>query len=109
MPSLTLGHQLARELSRRGNWRRFFTIARYRELRRLDSLEELDAFLRRTGYRCVRISDNVDEMADDIVIERSKRGTLAPVAVGIFAPLVGLVLIPLMLLWRAMWKEDESS
>lgn len=106
MTQLTLGHRLARELSRRGNWRRYFSIARYRDLRRVDSVDDLADFLDRTGYRGARASGNVDEVADDIVIERSKSGTLAPVAVGIFAPVVGLLLIPFMLVWRAMWRED---
>ena len=109
MRKLTLGHQLARELSRRGNWRRFFAVARYRELRRIDSVDELADFLDRTGYRCVRASANIDEVADDLVIERNKSGTLAPVAVGLFAPLFGILLIPVMLLWRAMWKDDERQ
>ena len=106
MYQLTLGHRLARELTRRGNWRSYFTIAGYRELRRIDSVDELADFLDRSRYRCVRASAKAEEVADDIVIERSNSGTLTPVAVGLVAPLVGMLLIPVMLLWRAMWRNE---
>jgi hypothetical protein len=109
MTQLTLGHRLARELTRRGNWRSFFTVAGYRELRLIDSVDDLADFLDRSRYRCVRASANVDEVADDIVIEQSKSGTLAPAAIGLFAPFVGIMLIPVMLLWRALWRNEKDE
>jgi len=50
MAEVPLGHRLCRELNRRGNRRAFFHLARYRELRRIETVEELADFLDRAGY-----------------------------------------------------------
>ena len=63
MSDITLGHRLARELTRRGNRRAFFRSAQYRELRRIDSVDELADFLDRTGYGFARASENIDSVA----------------------------------------------
>lgn len=109
MTHLTLGHRLARELSRRGNRRAFFVTARYRELRRIDSVEELADFLDRTGYRGVRASADVDEVAGDIVDQRNAMPALAAGLFSLVFPLVGFLAVPLMLLWRTMWRDDGQA
>jgi hypothetical protein len=107
MSHLTLGHRLARELSRRGNRRAFFATARYRELRRIDSVDDLATFLDRTGYRGVRASADVDEVAGDIVDQRNARGALVAGLFSVVVPVVGFLGIPAMLLWRSLWKDDR--
>ncbi len=109
MSQLTLGHQLARELTGRGNWRRFFATARYRELRRIDSVDELAEFLDRTGYQYVRASGDVAEVADDIVVECNAPGVIDPAKIGLLNATVGLLLLPVLLVWRAIWRDDRES
>lgn len=104
---LTLGHRLARELSRRGNRRAYFVTARYRELRRIDSVEDLADFLDRTGYRGVRASADVDEVAGDIVDQRNATGALAAGLLSVVVPVIGFLAIPVLLVWKALWREDE--
>jgi len=108
MSETTLGHRLARELTRRGNWRAFFRIAQYRELRRIDSVDELAAFLDRTGYGLARASENIDEVADDIVIECDAPGLVDPAKVGLLWPLAGIILIPMMIVWRFLFGKPSD-
>lgn len=108
MSQLKLGHRLARELARRGNWRSFFATARYRELRQIDSVEDLAEFLDRTGYRRVRASTNVEEVAGDIVDQRHATRALLAGMFGLIAPVVALVFLPLILLWKAVWADDSG-
>jgi hypothetical protein len=105
MPEITLGHQLARELSRRGNRRRFFWTAQYRELRQIDSVEELAEFLDRTGYRCARASDDVQLVADDIETQCRAPGLISPAKAGLIDAALGLLLLPIVLVWRMIWRE----
>ena len=91
MPSIPLGHRLARELSRRGDRRAYFRTAQYRELRRIVSVEELADFLDRTGYKLVRASENIEQTADDIMLA-GKSGCLLDT--------LGLLLLPVVGCWR---------
>ena len=104
MPDITLGHRLARELARRGNRRRYFWTAQYRELRRIDSIEELADFLDRTGYRCTRASDDIEAVADDIDAQRGSPGLIGPSKGGLVDATLGLLLFPFVLIWRSFWR-----
>ena len=68
-------------------------------------VEELAEFLDRNGYGFVRANENIDEIADDIVIEANAPGVVDPVKVGLFDATLGLLLMPLMLLWRFIWRD----
>ena len=109
MSKITLGHRLSRELARRGNRRAFFWPAQYRELRRVNSIEELADFLDRTGYSRARASENIDEVADDIVIECNAPGIVDPAKVGVFAPLIGMLLLPVMIVYRLVWGHPSDK
>lgn len=104
MSDIPLGHRLARELSRRGNWRSYFWTAQYRELRKIDSVEELADFLDRTGYCFVRASEDVDLVANDIVTQRGAPGLIGPAKAGLLDATVGFLLFPIILVWRKLWR-----
>ncbi len=108
MPSITLGHRLARELTRRGNRRAFFRTDQYRELRRINSVDELAEFLDRTGYSRARALDNIDEVADDIVIECNAPGLVDPAKVGVVWPLAGMILLPIMIVYRLIFGKPSD-
>jgi len=103
MSQIPLGHRLSRELMRRGNFRAFFRTDQYRELRRINSVEELADFLDHNGYRRTRSSENVDEVADDILIQCNAPGLVDPAKVGVISPTLGLLLLPVMIAWRLLW------
>ena len=95
---------------RRGNYRAFFSFAQYRELRRVSSVEELAEFLDRNGYRRTRALENVEEVADDILIQCNAPGLADPAKVGVLSPTIGLLLLPVIVLWRLLWgfPSDEE-
>jgi len=103
MSHLPLGHRLSRELMRRGNRRAFFRTDQYRELRRVDSVEELADFLDRNGYTHTRATENVDHVADDILIQCNAPGLADPAKVGVLWPTLGLLLLPVTILYRLVW------
>ncbi len=103
MLKVPLGHRLSRELMRRGNRRAFFRAAQYRELRRVDSAEELADFLDRNGYTRSRASENIDEVADDILIQCNSPGIFDPAKVGVISPTLGLLLLPIMVVYHLVW------
>lgn len=109
MSRLTLGHRLSRELMYRGNRRAFFWPAQYRDLRRVNSVEELADFLDRTGYAQARASENIDEVANDIVILCNAPGIVDPAKIGVVAPLFGLLLLPIMLIYRLVWGHPSDK
>ena len=47
-------------------------------LRRVETVDELADFLDRNGYGHTRASDNIDEVADDMVIQCNAPGVLDP-------------------------------
>ena len=65
---MTLGRELMRELSRRGERGDYFTTREYWTLRRIDSVDALADFLDRIGYSHVRASEDVSVIADDLAI-----------------------------------------
>ena len=93
-----------RELSRRGDRRRFFWTAQYRELRKVDSVEELADFLDRTGYRCARATIDIEAVADDIEAQSGTPGLIGPSKAGLIDATVGLLLLPIILIWRKIWR-----
>ncbi|MEK6249045.1 MAG: hypothetical protein N2C12_12755 [Planctomycetales bacterium] len=109
MSKLTPGHRLSRELSRRGNRRAFFWPAQYLELRRLDSVEELADFLDRTGYRRARASEDIDEVADDIVVECNAPGIVDPAKIGVVSPIIDLLLLSAMIIHRLIWGHPADK
>ena len=108
MSDTTLGHRLARELTRRGNRRAFFRTAQYRELRCIDSVDELADFLDRTGYRLARSSENVEEVAGDIVTERNAPGLADPAKVGLIDPLISGLLLPIIVVYRLVFGKPSD-
>ena len=109
MSRISLGHRLSRELARRGNRRAFFRPDQYRDLRRVNSIEELADFLDRTGYSRARASDNIDEVADDILIECDAPGMIDPAKVGVMEPVLGILLLPIVLLFRLIWGYPSEK
>jgi hypothetical protein len=103
MSEVPLGHRLSRELMRRGNRRAFFRTDQYRELRRVETVEELADFLDHNGYTRTRALTNIDEVADDIVIQCNAPGVADPAKVGVVSPTLGLLLLPVMIVWRLLW------
>ena len=108
MSNITLGHRLARELTRRGNRRAFFRVAQYRDLRRVNSVDELADFLDRTGYGLARASENINDVADDIVIECNAPGIVDPAKEGVIAPIAGLILLPFMIIYRLLCGKPSD-
>ena len=103
MSEIPLGHHLSRELMRRGNRRAFFRTNQYRELRQIETVEELADFLDRNGYRRTRATDNVEEVADDIVMQCNSPGVADPAKIGVISPTLGLISMPIIILWRLLW------
>ena len=103
MSQVPLGHRLSRELMRRGNRRAFLNAAQYRELRRLETVDELADFLDRNGYGHTRALENIDEVADDMVIQCNAPGVLDPGKVGVLWPTLGLLLLPIMVVYHLLF------
>jgi hypothetical protein len=108
MSDITLGHRLARELTLQGKRRAFFRPAQYRELRRIDSVDELADFLDRTGYRLARASENIEEVAGDIVIERNAPGLADLAKVGWIDPLISVLLLPIIIVYRLLFGKPSD-
>ncbi|MDP7269592.1 MAG: hypothetical protein QF408_15655 [Pirellulales bacterium] len=108
MSDMTLGHRLARELTRRGNRRAFFRTAQYRELRCIDSVDELAEFLDRTGYRLARSSENIEDVAGDIVTERNAPGLADPAKVCWIDPLISVLLLPIIIVYRLLFGKPSD-
>ena len=109
MTEIPLGHRLSRELSRRGNRRAFFRSDQYRKLRRVNSVDELADFLDHNGYTRTRASENIDDVADDIVIQCNGSEIVNPTSERIFWPTLGLLLIPLVILFRLVWGPPSDK
>jgi hypothetical protein len=106
---LTLGHALLRELSRRGKRKACLHAAHCRELRKIDSVQELADFFDRTRYKHVRASDDIVAVANDIVVDSEvPRLWSDPAILGLVFGIWGVLTLPALLMWRAIWRDRDA-
>ena len=65
-------------------------------------------FLDRTGYRLARSSENVEEVAGDIVTERNAPGLADPAKFGVIDPLISGLLLPIIIVYRLLFGKPSA-